>query len=94
MDGQRSQITSSRAPVGALRRSSGQLPKVRPNKVKFSINVEGNLMVMRHHFQACLGKNLGDGKAYRKEEVSSEKSIYMTQDKGQGALLQRPRITR
>ena len=90
MDGQRFQITSSRAPV-ALRRSSGQ---VRPNKVKFSINVEGNLMVMRHHFQACLGKNLGDGKAYRKEEVSSEKSIYMTQDKGQGALLQRPRITR
>ena len=74
-------------------RSSGQLPKVRANKVKFSI-VEGDLMVMRHHFQACLGQNLGDGKAYRKEEVSCEKSMYMTQDKGHEALLQRPRITR
>ena len=77
-----------------MRRSSGQLPKVGANKVKFSISVEGDLMVMRHYFQACLGQNLGDGKAYRKEEVSSEKSMYMTQDKGQEALLQRPRITR
>ena len=62
-----------------MRRSSGQLPKVMANKVKFSISVEGDIMVMRHEM---------------KEEVSSEKSMYVTQVKGQEALLQRPRITR